>query len=36
MVGIYNLACKLLPPWIKELYLCTVVPLPSPPQTNDQ
>ncbi len=29
MVGIYDPACELLPPWRKELYLCTVAPLPS-------
>jgi hypothetical protein len=29
MVGIFDPACKLLPPWTKELYLCTVAPLPS-------
>ncbi len=23
MVGIFNPACELLPPWMKELYLCT-------------
>ncbi len=27
--GIFNPACELLPPWTKELYLCTVVPLSS-------
>ncbi len=42
MVGILDPACELLPPWTKELYLCTVAPLPSlwpppplpPSQTN--
>ncbi len=38
MVGIFDPACELLPPWTKELYLCTVNPLPSiwpaPPQGN--
>ncbi len=29
MVGIFNPACELLPPWTKELYLCTVDTLPS-------
>jgi hypothetical protein len=29
MVGIFDPACELLPPWTKELYLCTVAPLPS-------
>ncbi len=29
MVGIFDPACDLLPPWTKELYLCTVAPLPS-------
>jgi hypothetical protein len=24
MVGIFDPACELLPPWMKELYLCTV------------
>jgi hypothetical protein len=28
MVGIFDPACELLPPWT-ELYLCTVAPLPS-------
>ncbi len=27
MVGIFDPACELLPPWTKELYLCTVAPL---------
>ena len=27
MVCIFDPACKLLPPWTKELYLCTVAPL---------
>jgi hypothetical protein len=27
MVGIFDSACELLPPWTKELYLCTVAPL---------
>jgi hypothetical protein len=27
MVCIFDPACELLPPWTKELYLCTVVPL---------
>ena len=35
LVGIFDPACELLPPWTKELYLCTVAPLsslwPSPP-----
>ena len=40
MVGIFDPACELLPPWTKELYLCSVAPLlylpsdllpPSPP-----
>ncbi len=42
MVGIFDPACELLPPWTKELYLCTVAPLlyllsdllPSPPFSN--
>jgi hypothetical protein len=25
-VGIFDPACELLPPWTKELYLCTVAP----------
>ncbi len=29
LVGIFDPACKLLPPWTKELYLCTVGPLSS-------
>jgi hypothetical protein len=29
MVCIFNPACELLPPWTKELYLCTVAPMPS-------
>ncbi len=29
MVGIFDPACELLPPWTKEQYLCTVAPLPS-------
>jgi hypothetical protein len=43
MVGIFDPACELLPPWTKELYLCTVNPLlyllsdlPPPPQVNVQ
>jgi hypothetical protein len=27
MVCIFDPVCELLPPWTKELYLCTVVPL---------
>jgi hypothetical protein len=27
VVGIFGPACELLPPWTKELYLCTVAPL---------
>ncbi len=27
LVGIFDPACELLPPWTKELYLCTVSPL---------
>jgi hypothetical protein len=27
LVGIFDPACELLPPWTKELYLCTVAPL---------
>ncbi len=27
MVGIFDPACELLPPWTKELYLCTIAPL---------
>ncbi len=40
LVGIFDPACELLPPWTKELYLCTVAPLsslwppPPPPQTK--
>ncbi len=29
MVGIFDPACEQLPLWTKELYLCTVAPLPS-------
>jgi hypothetical protein len=29
LVGIFDLACELLLPWTKELYLCTVAPLSS-------
>jgi hypothetical protein len=29
VVVIFEPDCELLPPWTKELYLCTVVPLPS-------
>ena len=29
MVSIFNPSSELLPPWTKELYLCTVAPLPS-------
>jgi len=29
MVGIFDPACELLPLWTKELYMCTVAPLPS-------
>ncbi len=29
MLGIFDPACELLPSWTKELYLCTVAPLPS-------
>jgi hypothetical protein len=45
MDGIFNPACELLPPWMKELYLCTVailyllsdLPHPSPlPKVNIQ
>jgi hypothetical protein len=46
LVGIFDPACELLPPWTKELYLCTVAPLqyllsdllpPSPlPKLNEQ
>jgi hypothetical protein len=28
--GIFDPACEQLPPWTKELYLCTVAPLSSP------
>ena len=41
LVGIFDPACELLPPWTKELYLCTVAPLsslwpppPLPPKLN--
>jgi hypothetical protein len=38
MVGIFDAAYELLPPWTKELYLCTVAPLPfsltSPPPSQ--
>jgi hypothetical protein len=27
MVDIFDPACELLPPWMKEIYLCTVAPL---------
>ena len=27
MVDIFDQACELLPPWTKEIYLCTVAPL---------
>jgi hypothetical protein len=27
MVDIFDPACELLPPWTKEIYLCTVAPL---------
>ncbi len=27
MVDIFDPACELLPPWSKEIYLCTVAPL---------
>jgi hypothetical protein len=44
MVCIFDPACELLPPWTKELYLCTVAPLlyllsdllPPPPLPNVQ
>ncbi len=45
MVCVFDPACELLPPWMKELYLCTVVPLlyilsdllpPPPPLPNVQ
>jgi hypothetical protein len=29
LVGIFDPVCELLPPWTKELYLCTVAPLSS-------
>jgi hypothetical protein len=29
LVGIFDPACELMPPWTKELYLCTVAPLSS-------
>ncbi len=29
LVGIFDPTCELLPPWTKELYLCTVAPLSS-------
>jgi hypothetical protein len=29
LVGMFDPACELLPPWTKELYLCTVAPLSS-------
>jgi hypothetical protein len=29
LVDIFDPACELLPPWTKELYLCTVAPLSS-------
>jgi hypothetical protein len=29
LVGTFDPACELLPPWTKELYLCTVTPLSS-------
>ena len=29
VVGIFDPACELLPPWTKQLYLCTVAPIPS-------
>ncbi len=29
LVGIFDPACELLPPWTKELYSCTVAPLSS-------
>jgi hypothetical protein len=42
MVCIFDPVCELLPPWMKELYLCTVAPLlyllsyllPPPPKVN--
>jgi hypothetical protein len=38
MVVIFDPACELLPPWTKELYLCTFAPLPSlwPPPPPSQ
>jgi hypothetical protein len=27
LVGIFDPACELLPPWTKELYSCTVAPI---------
>jgi hypothetical protein len=27
MVDIFDPACEMLPPWTKEIYLCTVAPL---------
>jgi hypothetical protein len=44
LVGIFDPAWELLPPWTKELYLCTVAPLlyiladllPPPPLPNVQ
>ncbi len=38
LVGIFDPACELLPPWTKELYLCTVAPLSSlwPPPPPSQ
>jgi hypothetical protein len=27
LVGIFDPACELFPPWTKELYMCTVAPL---------
>ncbi len=29
MVGFFDPACELVPQWMKELYLCTVAPVPS-------
>ncbi len=29
VVGIFDPACELVPPWTKEQYLCTVAPVPS-------
>ncbi len=29
IIGIFDPACELLPPWTKELYMCTVAPLSS-------